>query len=88
MESEPPLSEAIPRPPELILGELALVLAETERLQEQAQALVDEARQHGATWAQIADVAGVRRQSAYQRWSETGRAKHAEYQRKRLPPAD
>jgi hypothetical protein len=82
MEQEPPLEDK-PRDADSILGELALVLSEMELLEYQAQRLVDEAREQGATWAQVGAVVGVKPQSAYQRWSEQGREKHREYQRKR-----
>ncbi len=77
------LQETRERPIEAVLGQLALVLHEAASLQEKTQALVDEARGKGATWVQIGAVAGVRPQSAYQRWTETGREKNREHQRRR-----
>lgn len=41
------------------------------------------ARGEGASWAEIGSALGVSPQAAYQRWSDSGRAKHAERQRNR-----
>jgi hypothetical protein len=71
MEGEPP--QSIPRELPQLLGELATALAVEHQAATAAAQLVGEAREAGATWQQIADAAGMRRQSAYQRWSDQGR---------------
>lgn len=86
-EPEPPVQ--LPTPEILlgqlqtVLGQLAVAATRVDKLQEAAELVVAEARQLGVTWAQIGDVTGgVTPQSAYQRWSKTGREKHRQYQRK------
>lgn len=65
------------------LGRLILLQEDVVRAEQEVTEAVQVARDLGATWAQIAQVAGVKPQSAYQRWNETGREKHRGYQRKR-----
>lgn len=56
-------------------------------LADEARGLIDryarEARQRGATWAQLARRAGIAPQTAQQRWSEQGNVKHNERRRRR-----
>ena len=72
---------------EPILGRLALENARLKELQEQHKAflqeLADTAREAGASWNDIGKALDITPQSAYQRWSEHGRDKHRENQRKR-----
>lgn len=70
--------EAAPQPTletEEALGRLGLVMAQIEDLKEESDRLAGAARLGGATWQQIADAAGIKRQSAHQRWSENGNDK-------------
>lgn len=64
-------------------GRLAALAAEVVEVEVEIRTEVDVARSLGVTWAQIAEVAGVKPQSAYQRWTDTGRQKHREYEKKR-----
>lgn len=64
------------------LGDLALALAQIEAATSLAQASVDKAREAGVSWREIGDIAGVSPQAAQQRWSEEGRRKNAERQRR------
>lgn len=79
MESEPPLAEET----EELLLKLGSVITAIHLLQEESDRLVDQVREQGASWERIARAAGMKKQSAYQRWSENGREKHREYTRKR-----
>src|ERR1700744_2123524 len=63
-------AEFEPDPKDLRLGELALQLVELRTAEQAVQTCVDEAKAAGATWAEIAVVAGIKPQSAYQRWNE------------------
>ena len=81
--AEPPLTEVETLPAKQALGRLVLVLAEIEDLREKAQCSVDEAREQGATWHDIGNAAGISRQAAYDRFTEKGRARNRENQRKR-----
>lgn len=79
--------EQSPEPPaemtiEAALGKLATTLAEANRLEQEAAQLVEFAREQGVSWTRIAEAAGIRRQSATQRWSDTGKEKHREAQRR------
>lgn len=65
------------------LGHLAVLSAEVAALEEEIKEEISYARDAGVTWAEIAEVAGIKPQSAYQRWSEQGREKHRVNQRKR-----
>jgi hypothetical protein len=70
------------RPFAQIMGELTFLAAMQESLREEEDRLVAEARENGVTWSEIGRYFGITPQSAYQRWSETGREKHRDYQRK------
>ena len=66
-----------------VLEELYLNLQVMGMLQCNCQELVELGRSLGATWQNIGQTTGASAQAAYQRWSPQGRAKHAEYQRRR-----
>lgn len=65
------------------LGGLAALLEQVQEAEEEVRGQVQHARELGATWAQVGQVAGIKPQSAYQRWTDTGRQKHREYEKKR-----
>jgi hypothetical protein len=78
---EPPLADISQAPD--VLGRIATTLVEIEFLQDEVQALVEQAREAGASWADIGEAAGISRQSAYMRFSERGRETNRANQRKR-----
>jgi hypothetical protein len=65
------------------LGHLTLRLEQIKNLQEDVDRLVQLSRAAGASWGEIAKAAGMRPQSAYQRWSDQGNQKHRANQRRR-----
>lgn len=77
-----PLEFKLPVPSGNPLGELTLVLGAIKQLNTRTQELVDMARSSRATWADIGRAAGITRQSAYERWTEKGRQRNRENQRK------
>jgi len=76
------------RPLQVVLGELSATIVEVDRLRQLTTDLVAEAREQGATWAEIGDVAGITMKSAHQRWSEKGREAHRQAQRRYSRPTD
>ena len=57
------------------LGRFALALVLADRLADQAHHEVSTARRHGASWAAIAQAAGIPRSSAHQRWNSPKRVR-------------
>jgi hypothetical protein len=68
---------------EQLLGRVTVALEEIRILKEVAHLRVTAARAAGASWAKIAEAAGMAPQSAYQRWSDQGKEKHRDYQHQR-----
>lgn len=66
-----------------VLGAIAVLSQLRRDLTAEIEELVGQAREWGATWTDVGSVEGVAPQTAYQRWSEQGRAKHREAQRRR-----
>ena len=64
------------RPKEEILAELEAASQEVDRLRARCAELAEDARMQDATWQEIGNAAGIKPQSAYQRWSVEGRQRH------------
>jgi hypothetical protein len=75
-------SQPVIRNKEVALGQLAVALAEVERQTELASQSALEAKELGATWAEIGQAVGITPHGAYQRWSERGKERHRAAQRK------
>jgi hypothetical protein len=65
------------------LARVALLHRWSAVIQAQIDKAAQEARDQGASWGILGARIGASPQAAHQRWSEDGRAKHAERQRKR-----
>lgn len=66
-----------------ILHQLGVALEQIDNLNERVERLVHIARQCGATWAEVGEVADVTPQAAMRRWDAQAREKHAAYQRQK-----
>lgn len=54
----------------MTLGQLSLRIAQMKAITTEVDRLVGEARREGASWASVANAAGVTPQSAHQRWKD------------------
>lgn len=83
MEARPLLLEQQAHDKASALGLLALQMDLLSDVQTTAHQMALSAHEFGASWREIGDAIGVSGQTAYQRWSDRGRAHHAAGARRR-----
>ena len=65
------------------LGNIAVLRAKSNRIQQELDREVAHARSLGASWYKIGEAAGITSQAAHRRWDAEARKKHSDYERNR-----